>query len=269
MIISKKNLLYTLGRETPVPPVPVGGHQLLYLMNGNNSSNTKLRNWSIDTGITWRDVFVNSSSLGLEYPGLETVLVYAYSYVPPEGGLVAGNNPRYNQAGGGGSRDMGGFWRIFGHGNTNHFCFDCPSEDDRLQVPGTMVPNRIYTETAKYGYLGTSTLRSYLKIEYENTLQGENYLTPRYTWSQAHLPHNLYLWSDNSQTTGDTAPRGGVKIYSFTVYSLENGERVEKLYEGLPWMDTQDVPCIKDTVSNTLQYNCSSDPQPFLYGEIE
>lgn len=268
MIIRKKNLLYRLS-VAPGPTPPAGDHQLLYLMNGNSTSSDMVRNWSIDTGITWRDVFVNSSSLGLTKPGLETVVVYAYTTPPPEGGVFAGCNPRYNQAGGGGYRDMGGFWRIFGHSGA-HFCFDCPSEDDRNQVSGQMVANQIYTETAKYGYLGTDELRSYLKVEYDNTVQGESYKSGlRYSWTQAKLPHNIYLWSDNSQTSGDTAPREGVKIYSFTAWYLENGERHTKIYEGVPWMDANNVPCIKDLVSGQLQYNCASNPSPFLYGEIQ
>lgn len=269
-ILQKTNLLYY---SRKVPPAPVG-RQLLYLQNGDDTSNIKQRGWSIDTGITWRDVFLNSSSLGLSAPGLETVIVYSYTSVPPEGGVFAGNNPRYNQVGGGGSRDMGGFWRIFGHGGQN-FCFDCPSEDDRNYVTGTMVADRLYTETAKYGYLGTNELRTYFKVEFIDALgnltpQGESYKgSLRYSWTQAALPHNLYLWSDNSQTSGDTAPRGGVRIYGFTVYALDAGVRVSKLYEGIPWMDENDVPCIKDTVSGQLQYNCATNPQPFLYGEIQ
>lgn len=260
MILKQKLLLYTLKES-----VPEGGHQLLYLMNGNGSANTKARNWSIDTGITWRDVFLNSSSLGLEYPGLETVVEYAYSYVPPEGGLIAGCNP-YNS--GGGSRDFGGYWRIFGHGGAN-FCFDCPSEDDRLQVTGALRANTVYTETARYGFLGTNQLSSYLKVETSDlTREGTN--TPQYKWSNAQNPHNLYLWSDNSQASNnaDTAPRQGVKIYRFTAYYLENGVRHTKIYEGVPWMDANGVPCFKDLVSEQLQYNCADDPLPFLYEEI-
>lgn len=268
MIIFKKNLLY-YSRGGVTPPEPSAGYQLLYLMNGDNTSPGKDRRWSIDTGITWRDVFVNSSSLGIAAPGLETEIIYAYSTPPPEGGVFAGCNPRYSKAGGGGDRDMGGFWRIFGHGGA-HFCFDCPSEDDRNSVTGTMVADRLYTETAKYGYLGTDELRSYLKVEYDNTVQEESYKSSfRYSWTQAKLPHNLYLWSDNSQTSGDTAPRQGVKIYKFTVWYLENGNRHTKVYEGVPWMDINNVPCIKDLVSGQLQYNCASNPQPFLYGEIQ
>ena len=54
--------------------VPVQEGRLLYLQNGEGSPGPsipgitlpapKVRNWSIDTGITWRDVFLNSSSLG-------------------------------------------------------------------------------------------------------------------------------------------------------------------------------------------------------------
>lgn len=265
MKLVTRNLLY---RTVKPAPTPAGGHQLLYLMNGDGTSNTKVRNWSIDTGITWRDVFVNASSLGLLYPGLETVVTYAYSTTPPEGGVFAGCNPRYNQAGGGGGRDMGGFWRIFGHGGA-HFCFDCPSEDDRNSISGNMVANRIYTETAKYGYLGTNELRTYLKVAHGGATQGENYKSGlAYSWANANLPHNLYLWSDNSQTSGDTAPRQGVKIYGFTVWYLENGERHTKVYEGVPWMDESNVPCIRDLVSGQLQYNCALNPSPFLYAEI-
>lgn len=270
MILKKKLLLYETRGTSPTPPAP-SGHQLLYLMNGDGSSNVKRRNWSIDTGITWRDVFLNASSLGLEYPGLETVVTYAYSNVPPEGGLFAGCNPRYNQADGSGyTRDMGGFWRIFGHSG-KHFCFDCPSEDDRNSISGTMTANTIYTETTKYGYLGTNSLRTYLKVEYDNQVLGENYWSNlRYSWTNANLPHNLYLWSDNSQPSGDTAPRGGVKIYGFTAWYLENGVRHTKIYEGVPWMDSNNVACIKDLVSGQLQYNCSSySPEPFLYAEIQ
>lgn len=262
-----------LWRKGSAPTPPVGGYQLLYLQNGDSTSNTKQRGWSIDTGITWRDVFASAS--GLSSPGLETEITYMYSTVPPEGGMFAGAHPRYNQAGGGGSRDMGGFWRIFGHGGAN-FCFDCPSEDDRVSVSGNMVAGRLYTEYAKYGYLNiggaTEAMRSYLKVEYEDNgstvVQGESSIVSSYSWTQANLPHNLYLWSDNSQTSGDTAPRGGVRIYKFTVYRLESGVRVQKLYEGLPWMDENNVPCIKDTVSDTLQYNCASGGAAFLYGEI-
>lgn len=273
MIILKKNLLYYSrgGVTPPEPPGPIpAGYQLLYLMNGDSTSPDKDRKWSIDTGITWRDVFVNSSSLGLVAPGLETEIIYAYSTIPPEGGVIAGCNPRYDQEGGGGGRDMGGFWRIFGHNGAN-FCFDCPSENDRNSIVGQVIANRIYTETCKYGYLGTSTLRTYFKVEYENTVLGENYKSGLgYSWTQARLPHNLYLWSDNSQTSGDTAPRQGVKIYKFTVWYLENGERHTKVYEGIPWMNENNVACIYDSVSNTLQYNCATtNPQPFLYGTIE
>lgn len=247
---------------------PSPGYQLLYLQNGTDTSSDKAREWSIDTGITWRDVFVNSSSLGLTAPGLETVVTYAYSTPPPEGGVFAGCNPRYNQEGGQGSRDMGGFWRIFGHGG-QHFCFDCPSEDDRNAISGNMVADTIYTETAKYGYLGTNELRSYLKLEAEGSVVGENYKGGlMYTWSDAALPHKLYLWSDNSQADGDTAPRQGVKIYSFTVWYLENGVRHTKIYEGVPWMDSNNVPCIKDLVSGQLQYNCATGGATFDYGTI-
>lgn len=265
-----RNLLYRSGvSPQPVPPTPQDGHRLLYLMNGSSTSNTKVRNWSIDTGITWRDVFVNSSSLGLTSPGLETEVVYAYSTVPPEGGVFAGCNPRYNQAGGGGDRDMGGFWRIFGHGGGN-FCFDCPSEDDRIQLSGTMVSNRIYTENAKYGYNAEyNRYWTYLKVVYDGGQVGERTNTSlRYSWNQAALPHNLYLWSDNSQTSGDTAPRQGVKIYSFTVWYLDGETRHTKIYEGVPWMDANNVPCIKNLVSGQLQYNCASNPSPFLYAEL-
>lgn len=259
-IISGSTVLWTK------PSTPGPERRLLYLMNGNNNSNTKQYDYGIDTGITWRDVFVNSASLGIEYPGLETVITYMYSWVPPEGGLIAGCNPRENGSQG---RDMGGFWRIFGHGGAN-FCFDCPSEDDRIEVSGQMVANRIYTETVKYGYLGTNELRSYLKVEYEGTVQGDNTTSPSYSWTQASNPHNLYLWADLSTDAGfgqDTAPRGGVRIYGFTAWYLEYGERHTKIYEGVPWMDANNVPCIKDLVSGQLQYNAGSGT--FLYGEIQ
>ena len=248
---------------------PVQEGRLLYLQNGEgSSSNTKVYNWSINTGITWRDVFLNSSSLGLEHPGLETEITYLYSGVPPEGGVFAGCNPQFNQEAGGGSRDMGGFWRLFGHGGGN-FCFDCPSEDDRLTLGLTMEANRVYTETAKYGYLGTNELTSYLKVtytDYSGTEQSkEGTKTPKFTWNEAALGHNLYLWADDSRSPGDSAPRAGVRIYGFTVYYLENGVRHTKVYEGVPWMDSNGVACIKDLVSGQLQYNCSSDPKPFLY----
>ena len=260
--------------------VPVQEGRLLYLQNGEGSSGpslppgfpplpaAKAYNWSIDTGITWRDVFLNSSSLGLEHPGLETEVTYLYSNVPPEGGVFAGCNPRFNQEAGGGSRDMGGFWRLFGHNNGN-FCFDCPSEDDRLTLGLTMEANRIYTETAKYGYLGTNELTSYLKVTYTDdsgTEQSkEGTLTPSRSWNEAALGHNLYLWADDSRSVGDTAPRSGVRIYGFTVYYLENGVRHTKVYEGVPWLDSSGVACMKDLVSGQLQYNCSPDPKPFLY----
>lgn len=249
---------------------PVQEGRLLYLQNGEGtSSNTKVYNWSINTGITWRDVFLNSSSLGLEHPGLETEITYLYSSVPPEGGVFAGCNPRFNQEAGGGSRDMGGFWRLFGIWFRNNFCFDCPSEDDRLKLNLTMEANRVYTETAKYGYLGTNELTSYLKVTYTDdsgTEQSEEgTLTPSRSWTEAALGHNLYLWADDSRSVGDTAPRSGVRIYGFTVYYLENGVRHTKVYEGVPWMDSNGVACIKDLVSGQLQYNCSSDPKPFLY----
>ena len=249
--------------------VPVQEGRLLYLQNGEGSGyNAKVRNWSIDTGITWRDVFLNSSSLGLEHPGLETEITYLYSNVPPEGGVFAGCNPQFNQEAGGGSRDMGGFWRLFGHNNGN-FCFDCPSEDDRLTLGLTMEANRIYTETAKYGYLGTNELTSYLKVTYTDdsgTEQSEEGTkTPKFTWTEAALGHNLYLWADDPRSKGDSAPRSGVRIYGFTVYYLENGVRHTKVYEGVPWLDSNGVACIKDLVSGQLQYNCSSDPKPFLY----
>ena len=248
---------------------PVQGGRLLYLQNGEGSGyNAKVRNWSINTGITWRDVFLNSSSLGLEHPGLETEITYLYSGVPPEGGVFAGCNPQFNQEAGGGDRDMGGFWRLFGHGGGN-FCFDCPSEDDRISLDLTMEANRIYTETAKYGYLGTNDLTSYLKVTYTDdsgTEQSrEDTLTPRYNWNLAALAHNLYLWADDPRSPGDSAPRTGVRIYGFTVYYLENGVRHTKVYEGVPWLDSNGVACIKDLVSGQLQYNCSSDPKPFLY----
>ena len=246
-----------------------GGSRLLYLQNGEGSGyNAKVRNWSINTGITWRDVFLNSSSLGLEHPGLETEITYLYSSVPPEGGVFAGCNPQFSQEAGGGDRDMGGFWRLFGHGGGN-FCFDCPSEDDRITLSLTMEANRVYTETAKYGYLGTNELTSYLKVTYTDdsgTEQSrEGTLTPKFTWNEAALGHKLYLWADDPRSVGDTAPRSGVRIYGFTVYYLENGVRHTKVYEGVPWLDSNGVACMKDLVSGQLQYNCSSDPKPFLY----
>ena len=249
---------------------PVQGDRLLYLQNGEDLiSDAKIRNWSINTGITWRDVFLNSSSLGLEHPGLETEITYLYSSVPPEGGVFAGCNPQFSQEAGGGGRDMGGFWRLFGHGGGN-FCFDCPSEDDRLSLPLTMEANRVYTETAKYGYLGTNELTSYLKVTYTDdsgTEQSrEGTLTPKFTWNEAALGHNLYLWADDPRSPGDSAPRSGVRIYGFTVYYLENGVRHTKVYEGVPWLDSNGVACMKDLVSGQLQYNCSStNPKPFLY----
>ena len=248
---------------------PVQGGRLLYLQNGEGSGyNAKVRNWSIDTGITWRDVFLNSSSLGLEHPGLETEITYLYSNVPPEGGVFAGCNPQFNQEAGGGDRDMGGFWRLFGHGGGN-FCFDCPSEDDRLDLGLTMEANIVYTETAKYGYLGTNELTSYLKLTYTDdsgTEQSkEGTLTPGRSWNEAALGHNLYLWADDPRSPGDSAPRSGVRIYGFTVYYLENGVRHTKVYEGVPWLDSNGVACMKDLVSGQLQYNCSSDPRPFLW----
>ena len=255
--------------------VPVQGGRLLYLQNGEVSPTPapfipapKVRNWSINTGITWRDVFLNSSSLGLEHPGLETEITYLYSDIPPEGGVFAGCNPQFNQEAGGGDRDMGGFWRLFGY-RYNNFCFDCPSEDDRLKLNLEMEDNRIYTETAKYGYLGTNELTSYLKVTYTDdsgTEQSEEgTLTPRYNWNEAALGHNLYLWADDPRSPGDSAPMSGVRIYGFTVYYLENGVRHTKVYEGVPWMDSNGVACIKDLVSGQLQYNCSPDPKPFLY----
>ena len=250
---------------------PVQGGRLLYLQNGEGSPgpslpglitlpSPKVRNWSINTGITWRDVFLNSSSLGLEHPGLETEITYLYSNVPPEGGVFAGCNPQFNQEAGGGDRDMGGFWRLFGHGWGN-FCFDCPSEDDRLDLGLTMA--------AKYGYLGTNELTSYLKVTYTDdsgTEQSrEGTLTPGRSWNEAALGHNLYLWADDPRSPGDSAPRSGVRIYGFTVYYLENGVRHTKVYEGVPWLDSNGIACIKDLVSGQLQYNCSPDPKPFLY----
>ena len=248
---------------------PVQEGRLLYLQNGEDlGSSAKVRNWSINTGITWRDVFLNSSSLGLEHPGLETEITYLYSSVPPEGGVFAGCNPQFSQEAGGGDRDMGGFWRLFGHGWGN-FCFDCPSEDDRLDLGLTMEANRVYTETAKYGYLGTNELTSYLKVTYTDdsgTEQSrEGTLTPGRSWNEAALGHNLYLWADDPRSPGDSAPRSGVRIYGFTVYYLENGVRHTKVYEGVPWLDSNGIACIKDLVSGQLQYNCSSDPKPFLY----
>lgn len=248
---------------------PVQEGRLLYLQNGEGSGyNAKVRNWSINTGITWRDVFLNSSSLGLEHPGLETEITYLYSSVPPEGGVFAGCNPQFNQEAGGGGRDMGGFWRLFGHGGGN-FCFDCPSEDDRLDLGLIMKANIVYTETAKYGYLGTNELTSYLKLTYTDdsgTEQSrEDTLTPGRSWNEAALGHNLYLWADDPRSPGDSAPRSGVRIYGFTVYYLENGVRHTKVYEGVPWLDSNGVACIKDLVSGQLQYNCSPDPKPFLY----
>ena len=248
---------------------PLQEGRLLYLQNGKDlGSNGKVRNWSIDTGITWRDVFLNSSSLGLEHPGLETEITYLYSNVPPEGGVFAGCNPQFNQEAGGGSRDMGGFWRLFGH-RTGNFCFDCPSEDDRISLDLTMEANRVYTETAKYGYLGTNELTSYLKLTYtddsgtEQSKEGTK--TPKFTWNEAALGHKLYLWADDPRSPGDSAPRSGVRIYGFTVYYLENGVRHTKVYEGVPWLDSNGVACMKDLVSGQLQYNCSPDPKPFLY----
>ena len=182
--------------------------------------------------------------------------------------MFAGCNPQFNQEAGGGDRDMGGFWRLFGY-SYNNFCFDCPSEDDRLKLDLEMEDNIIYTETAKYGYLGTNELTSYLKVtytDYSGTEQSrEGTLTPKFTWNEAALGHNLYLWADDSRSPGDSAPRSGVRIYGFTVYYLENGVRHTKVYEGVPWMDSNGVACIKDLVSGQLQYNCSSDPKPFLY----
>ena len=253
---------------------PIQEGRLLYLQNGEGSSDKpywdlKVRNWSIDTGITWRDVFLNSSSLGLEHPGLETEITYLYSSVPPEGGVFAGCNPQFSQEAGGGDRDMGGFWRLFGHTGNQGFYFDCPSEDDRLDLGLTMEANIVYTETAKYGYLGTNELTSYLKVTYTDdsgTEQSrEGTLTPVYNWNVAALGHNLYLWADDPRSPGDSAPRTGVRIYGFTVYYLENGVRHTKVYEGVPWLDSNGVACIKDLVSGQLQYNCSPDPKPFLW----
>ena len=250
---------------------PLQEGRLLYLQNGKGSGDfypSQVRNWSIDTGITWRDVFLNSSSLGLEHPGLETEITYLYSGVPPEGGVFAGCNPQFNQEAGGGSRDMGGFWSLFGHRNGN-FCFDCPSEDDRISLDLTMEDNRVYTETAKYGYLGTNELTSYLKVTYtddsgtEQSKEGTK--TPKFTWNEAAFAHKLYLWADDPRSPGDSAPRSGVRIYGFTVYYLENGVRHTKVYEGVPWLDSNGVACMKDLVSGQLQYNCSPDPKPFLY----
>ena len=248
---------------------PLQEGRLLYLQNGKGSYGA-VRDWSINTGITWRDVFLNSSSLGLEHPGLETEVTYLHSSIPPEGGVFAGCNPQFNQEAGGGDRDMGGFWRLFGYRNGN-FCFDCPSEDDRISLPLTMEANRVYTETAKYGYLGTNELTSYLKVTYTDdsgTEQSEEGTlpTPSYSWNEAALGHNLYLWADDPRSVGDSAPRSGVRIYGFTVYYLENGVRHTKVYEGVPWLDSSGVACMKDLVSGQLQYNCSStNPKPFLY----
>ena len=267
LTIPEGNVVKIMSGDVVLWTKPEG--RLLYLQNGEGSYGS-VRNWSIDTGITWRDVFLNSSSLGLEHPGLETEITYLYSSVPPEGGVFAGCNPRFSHEAGGGGRDMGGFWRLFGHGGGN-FCFDCPSEDDRLTLGLTMEANRVYTETAKYGYLGTNELTSYLKVTYtddsgtEQSTEG-TLPTPSYSWNQAALGHNLYLWADDPRSPGDSAPRSGVRIYGFTVYYLENGVRHTKVYEGVPWLDSNGVACMKDLVSGQLQYNCSStNPKPFLY----
>ena len=225
MILVRRNLLYTKGGATPVPPTPPGpgGYQLLYLQNGDNTgSNAKVRGWSIDTGITWRDYFASSS---FENPGLYVKLVYSQPGTP-EGGLVAGCNPRKGSTGtpGQGNRDMGGFWRYFGHSGAQ-FCLDCPSD--------------------KY---------------------------PNYSWQSAKCPHNLYLFSDNEMyeynVSGDTSCRSGTRIYQYEIWTLNNGVKAEKIYDGWPWMDANGVPCWYDKVSGQLQYNCSKDGNTFLYGEI-
>ena len=45
------------------------------------------------------------------------------------------------------------------------------------------------------------------------------------------------------------------------IYDINN----TKVYEGVPWLDSNGVACMKDLVSGQLQYNCSPDPKPFLY----
>ena len=48
-ILSGSTVLWTK-RTSPIPP---GEHQLLYLMNGDDSSDSKQYGYGINTGITW------------------------------------------------------------------------------------------------------------------------------------------------------------------------------------------------------------------------
>lgn len=268
MILVRRNLLYTKGGATPVPPTPPGpgGYQLLYLQNGDNTgSNAKVRGWSIDTGITWRDYFASSS---FENPGLYVKLVYSQPGTP-EGGLVAGCNPRKGSTGtpGQGNRDMGGFWRYFGHSGAQ-FCLDCPSEDDRVSFNRTLVANQVYTAEQLYGSVN-GTYQTKLTVSPD---VGTSHKYPNYSWQSAKCPHNLYLFSDNEMyeynVSGDTSCRSGTRIYQYEIWTLNNGVKAEKIYDGWPWMDANGVPCWYDKVSGQLQYNCSKDGNTFLYGEI-
>lgn len=254
MILRKKNLLYYSRKETPSD-----GYRLLYLQNGNDSSNSKLHNWSINTGIRWKHYFYDNPSsssptLKAVGNGLECVITYCYLYIPPEGGLIAGcNDPSW-----------GGDWRIFGYSGGN-FCFDIFSDtsSDRVNLGYNMTAGQVYTETVRASIRSDNQASMYIKVEG----LGEKTQTSYYSFGVMHIDNLLYLFYDIDHS-GDVSARGGLQIYGFTVYTTLDDVRVSKIYEGVPWMDPENIPCFKDLVSGELQYNCASDPQPFLYGEI-
>ena len=151
------------------------------------------------------------------------------------------------------------------HGGA-HFCLDVPSEDDRISVKGNLVANQVYTAEQKY-YRKNGTYKSYLKVEGVGDTSDQWF---NYNWSDARRRHHLYLFSDNEMynVNGDTACRSGTRIYQYEIWTLNNGNKSQKIYDGWPWMDNNNVPCWYDKKSKTLQYNCSPDNNTFLYGEI-
>lgn len=235
-------------------------YQLLYLQNGVSDPSTQ-KDWSINTGINWRNIFASG---GLAHPGLEVTTVFSVPYL--DGSLTAGNLPR--STGPNEERDTGGFWRLFNWDagddpDQKRICFDCPSEDDRAYVENAQT-DTVYTAIQKYYEKSDGSYETSLEVpELQEVSAGE----PMSSWRDALNGYDLYLFSDNIQSTGDTCACGGTRIYRYTVWTLESGVRSQKIYDGIPWMHNG-VPCIKDLVSGQLQYNCASSPQPFLYGTI-
>lgn len=250
---NKKLLLYTVRGGAPTPPPPVDGHRVLYLENGDSDSLSPF--WCIDTGINWKYPFLNSSILGLENPGIEMTVTYSYRYTPPEGNFVAG------YWGG-----EGNYFRLFGYPE-RPFCFDCPSDGNtRVSLNNTMSSNTTYTATVRREHssaaLDDVSIEVYLG---ETRIGGQSGKTSRMVDGDAK---NIYLWMPSTDYSWMCAS-GGVKIYGCTIYYLETGVRHTKVYEGVPWVDLNDVACVKDLVSGQLQYNSATNPQPFLYAEIQ